>query len=157
METIRVRNRLVLVWVCGCGFFFFVLLIQSLQDVFSEEQAKIAFQWLFPVMTPATGLTVGMWLNGLIARDRLRPMSDMFAYRLSIGATTVYFVAVALTIFLPTAESGDRFISLLGTTDFYLAPAQGIVAAVIAATLYEPSGSGVARDESANDHENADS
>ena len=144
----RVRWQLGTTWFIGAGFLFAVLIVQSLAGVY-EDSVQAVWGWLLPNIVPTLSLMIGVFAGAALSdhaqTDTMRVRAPFT--RLAVGLSIFHLLAVAATIaafpFLGQISGPDaRAMSLFETSNLWLGPLQGIVAAVIGALFFSRNSKG---------------
>lgn len=122
------RKRLTVVWLIATGVLFLVLILQTVLGRYDEPDE--AFSWLLPTIIPTLSLVLGVLVSDLTDGGEPDRRVDGFMYKLAYTISIAYFVVVSLTIFLAPFSSMAP-VELMKTSNLWLSPLQGVVAAVI--------------------------
>ncbi len=133
----KCQKRLALVWFCGVGVLFILVMLQSVFGRYTGQTEK-AWAWFLPTMMPTFSLILGVLVAESFCKSRAKNTVDSFLYRVALGLSVCYFFVVFLTIALqPLAPISP--LALLEMSNLWLAPLQGIVSAVLGAFFVKTS------------------
>lgn len=138
------RWRLALIWFPGSGLLFLIMIAQSLGGAYGDELQR-AWGWALPNFLPTLALMISVF-----ATDALRPMSETdavvrrnfasLALALSAFYLLILFVSVAGQVIFMSYNSTDdlveRRLTLLETSNYWLAPLQSLVVAAIGTLFF---------------------
>ena len=116
-----------------CVFFLFIL--QSILGRYGER-VEDAWAWLLPNILPTLSLIVGVLVMDAMAKSVERQTIDRFLANLAIWLSVLYLIAISLTVILsPWAlvYAGVTPLDLMRTSQLWLGPFQGLVAASLGA------------------------
>jgi hypothetical protein len=124
----EIRGRLAKIWFYGMSVPYVLLVIQSGLDHFGGELQQ-AWAWLIPNTVPTLALMIGVIGAGAFAPDDERTVQKGFA-ELTTALCLGYLGLILLTIGLEAFgnKKGATFLSL---SNYWLAPAQGVVVAAL--------------------------
>jgi hypothetical protein len=144
----KVRWQLGTIWFSGTGLLFILLIVQSLAGVY-EDHVQAVWGWLLPNVAPTLSLMIGVFAAAAVKEhvesDTMR-VRRPFA-RLTIGVSIFHLLAVAATFvaqpFVGTISgAGANPMALFETSNLWLGPLQGLVAAAIGALFFSRSDKG---------------
>jgi hypothetical protein len=130
----RARRRLGGLWLASALPLFLLLFVQGITGRYGEHLDK-AWAWALPTVLPTCSLIVGVWFA-----DRKRPRSEepvgRFRFRVALGLSGFYLLLVWSTLLL---QPFSRFpvLEMFRLSHLWLAPAQGLAAAALAAFFRE--------------------
>jgi hypothetical protein len=125
------RKVLALVWLIGVGILLVILVLQTILGRYdAPAKPEDAFAWLLPNVIPTVSLIVGVLVADVVNVTDKNLRVDRFMYRLALGMSVIYLTVVSLTIFLAPFATRSP-VELMKTSQLWLSPLQGIVAAVI--------------------------
>jgi hypothetical protein len=129
------KRRLATVWFSGAGVVFFMVLLQSLLGHFGDQVSQ-AWGWLLPTVLPTLSLIIGVLVYDTVEQADVGKTADRFLFRLTVGLSSVYLLAVFLVVALqPLASELTSLgpIQVMMQTNVWLGPLQGLVAAAMGA------------------------
>lgn len=145
------RWRLGTLWFASSGLLFSLLIIQSLAGVY-EDRVQSVWGWALPNILPTLLLMVGVFAGAALVEDHESDhlMVRRPFYRLSIALSAFHLLSVATTLAaypFVGATRGDQenTMSLFDTSNLWLGPLQGLVAAVMAVLFFTKTGEKVGR------------
>ena len=118
------QRRLMLVWAVGTALVFFLLLIQTVNQLYGETVAR-AWGWFLPTVVPTLSLIVGA-IAYQARRPGRRRRIDRTAFVTSF-ALSVFYLALVLATPLLRPLSGYTPLEFLSLSNLWLAPIQGLV------------------------------
>jgi len=127
----RCKKRLSVVWFIGGGFVFFILLLQTMFGRFGANAIE-AWGWFLPTVMPTLSLMLGVLIADAVSKKATTKSVDRFLFRLAFTLSFVYVLVVALTVLLQPLSAFSNPLELMGLSNLWLGPLQGLVAAVIA-------------------------
>jgi hypothetical protein len=125
------KRRLAALWFIGAGILFFILLGQAIMGRFGGRVGE-AWSWLFPTILPTLSLMIGVLVMDALGHGVKTKEIDAFLFRLTFWLSTAYLLAVLLVIALQPFSSLSPF-DLMGQSNLWLGPFQGLVAASLGA------------------------
>lgn len=123
----RCRRTLALIWMVGAGVLFLILILQTMFGKYQQPQE--AFNWLMPTLLPTLTLIVGVFVAER-SEGADEAEADSFKYRLALWLSVAYLLIVSLTIFIEPFSDMEAE-QLMKTSNLWLSPMQGLVAAVV--------------------------
>jgi hypothetical protein len=139
------RWKLGKVWFFGSALIVIVLIAQSLAGV-HEGRVQGVWGWALPNIMPTLSLMIGVFAGAALQEqtesDSMRVRQPFL--RLAVGLSVFHLLAVTATIaaqpFLATllGSKADPM-TLFDTSNLWLGPLQGMVAAVIGALFFSKS------------------
>jgi hypothetical protein len=134
------KRVLALVWFIGAGVLFFMLLMQSVLGRYGDRTSD-AWSWLLPSIMPTLSLIIGVLVaEGPLARPNAA-LADRFLYRLTLGISVVYLLAVLMVFLLQPFSTVGPF-ELMNQANLWLGPIQGLTAAALGAFFVKSPASG---------------
>ena len=153
------QKRIALLWYIGVGLLFIILIIQSSLGRYGESLEQV-WGWFLPAVMPTVSLITAVLVTELSGPTNSR-LSDKFLYRLALISSGIYVGILHLAVFItPVMEGEKTAIEILQASQLWLAPVQGIVAAVLGAyfvrqkeepTDKEPTDEETTNEETTND------
>lgn len=144
----RARWTLGILWFIGSGLLFVLLIVQSLAGVY-EARVQDVWGWALPNLIPTLSLMIGVFAAGALSEqaesDAMWVRRPFF--RLSLAMSVFYLLAVAAAFFAQPflgaiqGAQGDPM-TLFNTSNLWLGPLQGLVAAMIGALFVSKNRSG---------------
>lgn len=130
------QRRLAVSWAVFAALCFFVVIAQTqVGNVYGQRTDEV-WQWFLPSVVPTLSLVLSVLANlelnahaAGVARSRT---VSVFFYRLAMGVCAMYLVLVLMHPILTALKDdpGTR-LQLLRSSNVYLGPIQGLVAAVL--------------------------
>lgn len=140
MATIEFRSaqkRIATTWFIGGGILFLIFVLQSVLGKYGDDTEK-AWNWLLPAIMPTISLITAVLVTELSSPNTGK-MSDKFLYRLAIISSSIYIGILYLVVFLSPFIEGDKTpLEILETSQLWVAPLQGVVAAILGAYFVKP-------------------
>ena len=127
----RCKRRLAALWFIGAGVIFFLILGQTALGRYGDR-ASDAWSWVLPTIMPTLSLIVGVLVMEAMDRNRSSKTVDAFLFKLTFGISTGYLLAVLLTLLIQPFSTLTA-LELMGQSNFWLGPFQGLVAAALGA------------------------
>jgi len=132
MTIDKAKWTLASIWLGGAGLIFLIMVGQSIGDIYGSR-AEDAWAWYLPTVMPTLSLIVGVLVADFTARREASIESNPPMFRLGVGLSLFYLVLVLMTLlvqpFLPNLAPLD----LMTRSNLWLAPLQGLTAAVLGA------------------------
>jgi membrane protease YdiL (CAAX protease family) len=134
MDLRRAEWRIALLWLGAAGLLFVVLVGQSFSNVYGDKVTD-AWGWFLPTMMPTLSLIVGVLVAEGLSKDKKPRRIDRRLVHLATGFSTLYLGLVAVSIVGTTAlgfgDPSEHVVETLNLSNLWLAPLQGLVAAVL--------------------------
>jgi cytochrome bd-type quinol oxidase subunit 2 len=126
------RWRLAASWLVGAGAVFIVVVLQSVLNHY-EDSTRAAWEWLLPSLLPILGVIVTTLGQAAHEVEADKGMVRRAFYRLALSLSIVYLVLIALIILVQpfVAATPGETIESMRSSNLYLAPLQGLVAAAV--------------------------
>jgi len=125
------RKRLAIVWFCGAGILFVILLFQSFFG-FYAGRLKEAWAWFLPNFFPTLTLIVSVLVGEAGQKNAKSQTVDSSLFWLASGLSFIYILVAALTILL-APFSDQTPLQLMAMSTLWLGPLQGLVTAAMGA------------------------
>ncbi len=93
------RTRLAVVWFIGAGFLFILFIFQTVFEHYGNKTTE-AWGWLLPTVLPTLSLITGVFATDVLGKSLTVKTVDQFLYRLTLSLSSLYLLAVSLTIFV---------------------------------------------------------
>lgn len=140
MKTLRAekaRRWLGLLWLGSALVLFLVIFLQGLTGRYGEHGAhlKDAWAWFLPTVLPTCSLIVGVWFADRKRGRREKP-AERFRFWVALALSAFYLLLVWLTLF-GQVYSDLSVLEMFQLSHLWLAPAQGLAAAALAAFFRE--------------------
>lgn len=123
----RCKRRLAATWFFGAGAIFFVVYLQTIFGKYGEKTTEV-WSWLLPTIMPTLSLAIGVLVMDALGKGAKIARADEFLYRLTLGISCAYLVAVLL-LFLLQPFTDVPPLQLMQHSNLWLGPFQGLVAA----------------------------
>lgn len=124
------KHRLATLWFVGSGLLFFIMLLQTTLGRYGDRSFE-AWSWFLPTILPTLSLVIGVLVMDSVSKCK-KKIVNSFLCKLTIGLSLSYLVAVLL-LFLVQPFSGVSPFTLMGQSNLWLGPFQGLVAAAMGA------------------------
>lgn len=125
------KNRLAVVWLVGAGLAFALVFAQTLLGKYGDHTEE-AWSWLLPTVMPTASLIIGVYVSEVAGVARKPVHVNPFVYRLALGLSTAYLLAVLMTLLaIPLSDFGPT--TLMEKANLGLGPFQGLVTAALGA------------------------
>ena len=138
-------------WFIGAALLAGLLIFQSLAGVY-EDRVEGVWGWAWPNVMPTLSLMIGVFaaaaLQEHVESDSMRVRRPFF--RLTMGLSGFHLLVVAATIlaqpFLGTIKGSEADpMTLFETSNIFLGPLQGLVAASIGALFFSKTSKDAAK------------
>src|SRR5262249_4969396 len=96
------------------------------------ERASEAWSWLLPTIMPTLSLMIGVLVMDALGHGIKIMEIDAFLFKLTFGISSAYLAAVFLIVILQPLSRLSPF-DLMGQSNLWLGPFQGLVAAALGA------------------------
>lgn len=130
------RRSLTVIWFSGAALPALIVMAQTVGDRYSGRSEE-AWAWLLPTILPTLSLIVGaLVMDVRQGPTRRRPTVDSFVAKFSKLLSIAYLLIVVATILMiPIAElySATDPLTFLKMSNWWLAPLQGFVTAMLGA------------------------
>ena len=125
------KKKLACLWV-SVGLALFILLV--FQSIFGKFGTRVeeAWAWFLPTIMPTLSLIIGVLVLDFSSTRQQDKRIDRFFFRLAFSLSAVYLALVILVPIIQPLTSLSPF-ELMKRSNFWLAPLQGAVAAVLGA------------------------
>lgn len=126
------RWRLAAAWLVGAGAVFIVVVLQSVLGHYADS-TRAAWEWLLPSLLPSLGVIVTTLGQAAHEVEADKGTVRRSFYRLALALSIVYVALIALIILIQpfvAANPGDT-IETMRSSNLYLGPLQGLVAAAV--------------------------
>ena len=124
------KRRLSVVWFTGAALLSILMIGQTILGHY--EDAEDAWSWLLPGIVPTLSLIVGVLVVDALGKGAADRRVDRFMFRVALGLSLFYLLLVAAPVLMqPFAQLPPG--ELLKLSNLWLAPAQGLVSAALAA------------------------
>jgi hypothetical protein len=127
MKVGTVRRIIFAEWLGGAAVPFLIVFAQTLGGRYGQRPQE-AWAWLLPAVLPTLGLMSAVVLNASTSSAEVPKFTALFA----IGMSALYLALVAATLLLQPFSPFTAS-ELFAMSHLWLAPAQGLCAAAIAA------------------------
>jgi hypothetical protein len=125
------KRYLAALWFSGACVLFFVLLLQTIFGRYGTR-TNDAWSWMLPTIMPTLSLVLGVLVMDALGKGQVVEGVDPFLFKLTIGISSAYLVAVLLIFLVQPLTSVTPF-ELMNQSNLWLGPFQGLVAAALGA------------------------
>jgi len=122
------QKKISKVWFLGAGLIFSIIFLQT---VFGRYEDKVidAWSWALPTVLPTLSLILGVFLNEINSNHESKVI-DKFYYSITLYLSIFYLIIILLILLLQPLTN-TSLIQLMKTSNIFLGPLQGIVAASV--------------------------
>ena len=125
------RKSLTIIWFCGAGFTFFLLILQALLGHYQNAYPDV-FGWFLPSVMPTISLIAGVWITQSKGKMIAIATPDKNLFSLTKWLSVAYLLTLALTIMIQPFSSFHP-LDLMKMSHIWLGPFQGLVVATMGA------------------------
>ncbi len=130
LQMATCKRRLAALWFGGAATLFLLLIVQSTLGRYADRTSD-AWSWFLPTIMPTLSLIIGVLVIDAVGRS-VAANADRFLFRLTLGISTCYLLAVLLVIVMQPFSELEP-IDLMNQSNLWLGPLQGLVAAALGA------------------------
>lgn len=124
------QKKLFIVWfvVAAIEFLFVILHTTALRD---SNASKLIWEWFLPNIMPTLLLIIGVFVSDVRRSSIKDQYVDIFIYRAAIYLSIAYALLIMLSMYLSQTVESSMEIDFLRQSNLWLAPAQGLVSAIL--------------------------
>lgn len=131
MPMIKCKKYLASLWFMAAAVLFVLMLLQTTLGHYRDKAAD-AWGWLLPALMPTLSLVIGVLVTELLGKNADGKKCSSYLFKLTFGISALYLVALLLQLLLqPFSPAGP--LDSMKQSQLWLAPFQGMVAAVMGA------------------------
>jgi len=125
------KRRIALVWLFGAGGPFALLAAQSLIGHYGDS-ATAVWSWFLGAVSPTLGLIIAVLAADAVQRDPGTREVDRFFYRLALGLSLAYLLALlAVILSEPLVQPDGGLPELVRNSGAWVGALQGLVTAAL--------------------------
>lgn len=131
---LRAKKWQVTLWLLGCAIPFLILVVGTLGPRF-QNKVEEAWSWFLPNVMPSLSLITAALVAEALSVKKKTESVDGFVFRTTLLLSGLYIGLVTVTIVNPPFTQKET-LELMKTSNLFLGPLQGLVAATRAAVSW---------------------
>lgn len=125
----RARERLARLWVILGGAIVLFFVAGTLGGKYAPDPGAV-WSWLLPSILPSLGTIVSVWGYAALNPAKAQECVQKSFYHVALGISVFYLLLIPLPVFV-SPFTGTSCLDLMKTSNLWLGPLQGLVAAAL--------------------------